>query len=247
MAIVDGKGTVSPLNPLPGHTHRRGSTRTDSRIAYRVEEAQGFNIWIYDLDGRSAARRADVRWQQQPIPGLVRRRPAHSVSVQSRRRSGPVPAAGRCQRRFGRAARPGRSPGPAYVPESLSRPEDILSVSVVKGATTALWTLSMRDRKMTPFGDVRSTNLLNSEFSPDGHWIAYTVRGGPSLTTVIVEPFPATGARYRISKPDDVAHHALWAPDGKSLFYVPGKPIGSRRQHHHQAGVFRREPVHSAG
>ncbi len=106
----------------------------------------------------------------------------------------PADVSGASAERLDQAGAPVR---PMF-PESWSRPEDILSVSVVKGATTTLSTLSMRDRKMTPFGDVRSTNLLNSEFSPDGRWIAYTVRGGPSLTMINVEPFPATGARYQI-------------------------------------------------
>jgi serine/threonine-protein kinase len=221
MAIVDKKGTVSPLNPSAGAYAWPRVDPDGRRIAYGVEEAQGFNIWIYDLDGRSAARRLTFAGNNNRFP--VWSADGRQIVFQSDRDGDlalfrqPADVSGASAERLTRP-----EPGTAHVPESLSRPEDIVSVSVVKGATTTLWTLSMRDRKMTPFGDVRSTNLLNSEFSPDGHWIAYTVRGGPSLTTVIVEPYPATGARYQISKPDEVAHHTLWAPDGKTLFYVPG-------------------------
>jgi len=45
----------------------------------------------------------------------------------------------------------------------------------------------------------------NAEFSPDGRWVAYTAfarAGGEAQardTGIFVEPFPATGANYRIS------------------------------------------------
>jgi len=87
---------------------------------------------------------------------------------------------------------------------------------------TTLWTLSLRDRKATPFGDVKSLFPTGAAFSPDGRWVAYSVRE-PEQTrnTVYVQPFPATGAKYQISKDDD-GHHPVWSPDGKELFYVPG-------------------------
>jgi hypothetical protein len=37
---------------------------------------------------------------------------------------------------------------------------------------------------------------------------------------VYVEPFPATGSKFQISR-GDVGHHALWSRDGKQLFYIP--------------------------
>ena len=78
---------------------------------------------------------------------------------------------------------------------------------------------SLQDKKAASFGDVRSTNPFNSVFSPDGRWVAYTLRG--PQTTVYVQPFPATGAQYQISK-DDVGHHPLWSRDGRELLYFPG-------------------------
>jgi Tol biopolymer transport system component len=37
---------------------------------------------------------------------------------------------------------------------------------------------------------------------------------------VYVQPFPATGAKYQISK-EPQAHHPVWSPDGKEILYVP--------------------------
>ena len=58
-------------------------------------------------------------------------------------------------------------------------------------------------------------------FSPDGNWVAYssTERG---ITTIYVQPFPATGTRYQLfAKGSDNSHHPHWSPDGKELFYDP--------------------------
>src|SRR4030095_232917 len=101
-----------------------------------------------------------------------------------------------------------------------SRADDLLSFSAIKGTTTTLWTLSLRDRKASPFGNVRSPSPLNSEFSPDGKWVAYTLREG--VLAVFVEPFPATGDKVQISKVEENAHHSVWSRDGKTLFYIPG-------------------------
>ena len=49
--------------------------------------------------------------------------------------------------------------------------------------------------------------------------MAYTLR--TEAATIYVQPFPATGAKFQISK-DVGGHHALWSPDGKEIFYVPG-------------------------
>ena len=79
--------------------------------------------------------------------------------------------------------------------------------------------LSLQDRKMEPFGGIHSSNPINATFSPDGRWVAY---GSDESGTdaVYVQPFPATGAKYQISRGDG-PHHPLWSRDGKQLFYVP--------------------------
>jgi hypothetical protein len=56
---------------------------------------------------------------------------------------------------------------------------------------------------------------FNSAFSPDGRWLAYTLRG--PIANIYVEPFPATGAKYQVTTLN--GHHPVWLPDGTGLSY----------------------------
>jgi len=111
--------------------------------------------------------------------------------------------------------------GVVHVPESWSRDGLYVSFSVVREAGIELWLRSMSDGTSVRFGDVRSNAPLNSSFSPDGKWIAYTERGraGNTPTAVFVQPVPATGARYQVSTDNTAGHHPFWSPDGKELFH----------------------------
>jgi Tol biopolymer transport system component len=92
--------------------------------------------------------------------------------------------------------------------------------SSTKGTDVTLWTLSLENGAMEAFGNVHSTQPTNAVFSPDGRWVAY---GSDEFGTpaVYVQPFPATGVKYQVSR-GDVGHHAVWSGDGKRLFYIPG-------------------------
>ena len=97
------------------------------------------------------------------------------------------------------------------------------SFSAVNGPTASLWVFSLPDKKATPLGDIRSPFPLNSAWSPDGRWVAYTLRGATGASSVDVEPFPHAGTPYQISQRDEQGgHHPLWSPNGKELFYFRG-------------------------
>jgi Tol biopolymer transport system component len=129
--------------------------------------------------------------------------------------------------------------GTSHVPQSWSPTGDWLLFSSNTGGLLDAWTgarnpgqkstlmlLKMKDRTTASFPNGQSTDrAANGEFSPDGAWIAYSVGVEPSV--VYVQPFPANGAVYQISKDDD-GHHPWWSHDGRALFYVPG-PDGLAR------------------
>jgi WD40-like Beta Propeller Repeat len=91
---------------------------------------------------------------------------------------------------------------------------------VAKGSTATLSTLSLPNRKVAPFGGVQSASSRppNAIFSPDGHWVAYSSSETDATSSVFVQPFPATGSTYQISRDGT---HPLWSADGKELFFAP--------------------------
>ena len=119
------------------------------------------------------------------------------------------------------------------MPESWSRDGTRLLFTVRKGQTFSLWVFTLPGRKAEPFGNVVSQESPSASFSPDGRWVAYayTQQAGGSLSPnrgVFVEPFPPTGEKHQASK-TLLDFHPVWAPDGKSIFYVPGssRPVVS--------------------
>jgi Tol biopolymer transport system component/tRNA A-37 threonylcarbamoyl transferase component Bud32 len=110
--------------------------------------------------------------------------------------------------------------GETHLPETWSATH-LLYSSTAKGRVT-LWSYSVADRRAAPFGNVESSTLPSAAFSPDGKWVAYTVsQSATELHTTYVQPFPATGAVYQVSRNDD-GHHPVWSRNGRELLYIPG-------------------------
>ena len=110
----------------------------------------------------------------------------------------------------------------AHIPDSWSPDGQQLSYTAIQGSTPGVWTLSLRDRKATPFAESASASSEASEFSPDGRWVAYqsSETGRPEI---YVRPFPASAAKYQIHSGGlngDV--HPLWSRDGKELSFGTG-------------------------
>jgi hypothetical protein len=88
----------------------------------------------------------------------------------------------------------------------------------------ALQTFSLKTGKTELVKGVRSSGALGAAFAPDGKWFAYSTTDN-SITTVFVQPFPATGSPYEIG----VGVNPFWSSDGQYLYYSPGpRPIFHR-------------------
>jgi len=213
LAFIDRKGTVSPLK-LPPASYDHPRISPDGRkIAVGADDGREAVILIYDLTRGGALQRSTFGGKNRlPIWTSDSRR----VVFQSDRDGDQgifwQPADGSSgAERLTKAAE-----GEVHVPESWHPNRDLLFYSVVKGTEYTLWMYSVRDRKATPFG-VRSNAPTDAVVSPDGKWVAYS-SGDSAVTTVYVQPFPATGAMYQLVREgSESPHHPVWSSDGKAL------------------------------
>ncbi len=80
-----------------------------------------------------------------------------------------------------------------------------------------LWILPLfGDRKPIPFLQTPS-NELSAQFSPDGHWIAYT-SDESNNNQIYIAPFPGPGGKWQVSR--NGGTEPRWRGDGKELFYL---------------------------
>jgi hypothetical protein len=97
---------------------------------------------------------------------------------------------------------------------------------VLKDSVFSAWRFSVRERKAEPLSVVTTPvggGMPQPSISPDGRWLAY--RSYEPGSTIYLQPFPATGARYQITS----GSSPVWSRDGTKLFFV-----GSRQN---QLGV----------
>jgi len=216
LALIDRKGAVEPLKlPLGAYQFPRTSPN-GKLIAFATDDGKEAIVWIYDLSGTSSMRRLTFGGKNRfPIWSADGQR----VAFQSDR-EGDLGIFWRRADGTGTAERLTKpDQGTSHVPESWSPKGERFLFGVTKGSNVSLWTFSLQDKKVTPFGGVQSSIPSDAGFSPDGRWVAYgsNETGGPEI---YVQPFPSTGAKYQVSK-NGGSFHPLWSPDGKELFYVP--------------------------
>ena len=219
LALVDRTGTAQPLKLPPGAYEYPRLSPDGQRIAFGSDDGKDAFVAIYDLSGASALRRLTLGGRNR-VP--VWSADGEHVAFQSDRegdlgifwqRADGTTAAERLTKPDDKDT--------AHVPESWAPDGKTLLFSVAKGSSYSLAALSLPDKKVTPFGGVQSTTPPAATFSPDGKWVAYSVDVSGSIAgPLFVQPFPATGATYPISKGGGL--HATWSPDGKELIYSPG-------------------------
>jgi hypothetical protein len=114
--------------------------------------------------------------------------------------------------------------GVRHLPRSWSPDGTVLLYEARKERGVDLMMWRARDRSSVPFADVHSFAPTGAVFSPDGRWVAYSQRSGDDpgvLNTLFVQPFPATGALFQISRSQDDGHHPVWTRKGAELLYSP--------------------------
>ena len=89
-----------------------------------------------------------------------------------------------------------------------------LSVTVLR---SGLWTYPVDTTKKPTFIRAGSGDSFQSEFAPNGRWLAYA-RASSGHSEVYVEPVPATGEVFQVSTNGGTEPH--WRRDTGELFYL---------------------------
>jgi eukaryotic-like serine/threonine-protein kinase len=213
IAIVDRTGEVRPLG-LPAGEYRRLRVSPDGRqLAF--DDTSGA-VWVYGLGGTAAVRRLTFEGQNRyPLWSVDNRR----VTFASDRAGG---AGIYWQDADGTSAAERLTtaePETTHVPDSWSPDGGTLLFSKLSKDTYTLWTRSSNG-VTAAFGGVRSSRPINAVFSPDGRWIAYSSTE-LGLVQVFVQPFPATGVKYQLTREPHDGHHPVWSKAGDELFLIP--------------------------
>jgi serine/threonine protein kinase/Tol biopolymer transport system component len=223
LALIDRSGGVEKLKAPSGAYETPRVSPDGKRVALGIEDGKRANIWIYDLLSASSIRQLTFGGRNRfPVWTADSQR----IAFQSDREGDPgifwQRADGTDTAR--RLTTPDR--GVSHIPESWSRTQDRFLFGASTDTSFSGWTFSVPDKKVEPFIQGRSVFPFNAVFSPDGRWVAYAMYessiavDNPSGNTgIFVEPFPSTGAKYRISSR---GLQPLWSPDGKQLFYSAG-------------------------
>jgi Tol biopolymer transport system component len=217
LSMVNRRGETAPLKLPPGPYESPRVSRDGKWIAFGSEDSSGSFVLVHNLDGKTAPRRLTFNGKNRlPIWTADGKR----VVFQSDHEGDPalfwqaVDGSGKAER----LTKP--APGEQHIPDDCSADGETCLFTVRARSTYSLWSLSLRDRRTAPVAGVEFSAPSGARFSRDGRWIAYGMRD--STRTIVVEPFPATGAKFQlIQKPGDTPHHPLWSPDGRELLYNP--------------------------
>jgi Tol biopolymer transport system component len=217
LAWVDAQGRREAIGlPAGQYAHPRLSPN-GKWLAVERPTSTSTEIWLYELSGKAAERRLTEGgnnrypvWSRDGAYLVFQSDREGDRGIFRQRADGAGVAE--------RLTMPAK--GTDHVPEDWSPTEDRLVLSVMSGNAVelAMWTPS--DRTPKRFGAVQSTNLFDAVFSPDGKWLAYSVRGADGLVTYVQSM--TSSSRYQIGRTEDIVHHPLWSHDGKRLIYFPG-------------------------
>jgi eukaryotic-like serine/threonine-protein kinase len=226
LAFVDRKGAIESLRLRPAEFRFPRVDPDGKRVAVEVGGVREANIWIYDLTGHASPQQL-TNGGRNRFP--VWSRDGQRVLFQSDR-DGDLAIF--WQRADGsstpeRLTKPDK--GFAHLPRSSSNDGKTVlfnAITPVERGTGlskgSLFVLTLPDGTVQPFSDVQgSARTINAVFSPDDRWVAYDFGETLLQPVLYVQPFPPTGAKYRVA----MGGSPVWSHDGRQLYFGGEGPI----------------------
>ena len=208
---VDMKGNATPVISFQAPFFAPRLSPDGHKIVY-ITAGREWHAWIYDLDRRVAAQltaegKTDFALWTPDGKRLVFKwwAPGKESNIFEQAADGSSPM----QRLT--------TSDNHQVPGSFS--PDGATLAFVELNPQTGWHINLLDmntRKVTPFLNSKA-NQMYPEFSPDGHWMAYTSDESGRME-VYVRPFPGRGGKWQLSA--EGGSSPLWSRDGKRLSYV---------------------------
>jgi serine/threonine protein kinase len=224
LSLLDRQGVGTPLKLPPGPYASPRAAPDGTRVAMESTDGRETFIGVYELAGTTALRRITFGGNSlSPVWSPDGKRLAFQSG-----REGDLAVFSQAADGTGapeRLTKPGA--GESHVPHSWYG--DVLLFDLVKGNDIWVWQLSLKDKTIAPFGGVRSSTDTGAVFRPDGRWVAYSATEAGGVTSIYVQPFPATGAKSVLVRAQRGSpHHPIWSPDGSVLSYVPAPGMFER-------------------
>jgi Tol biopolymer transport system component len=213
LSSVSFDGKSREIGTLPSTTFGIRVSHDGKQLVFNTQGSDEA-VWIYDL--ASHKQRELVKAARGPLWTLDDKRVLYIMGNENP----PAEVEKLYWQKADGSDKPELLVDMARAPESWSSQDQLLSFITRKvGATLDydIWTYSLRDKKAKPLIDTPVSAQHSSRFSPDGKWIAYASDESGEFG-VYVQPFPMTGAKYKISKKPG-SLHPVWSPDGRQLYF----------------------------
>ncbi len=213
---VERDGTWAPLLEEPSSWAQPRFAPDGHSILLRKTASPDCFLWRFDLDRLIMTRVTFERDSHDPTWSPDGRSIAFCATGEQARTVYTMPVDGS---------------GPAKPLMDRSHPQSssswsptgefIVYTEATPNTGTDLWVIPLQDPAAEPQIFLQ-TNFSedNAQFSPNGNWIAYT-SDESGRQEVYLRPFPGPGGKTQISREGGTG--ALWAPDGRELFYANGE------------------------
>ena len=87
--------------------------------------------------------------------------------------------------------------------------------------------LDLASHQQTPLLTDPAFSLLYGRFSPNRHWISFTLRVTPNLSRIMIAPLdgprPVPKSSWIMISEEGPQDSARWSPDGKTLYFTSGR------------------------